>query len=278
MGILLNGRTKSLSIPEDKITKAYNLVAKFSQKCKATVRDVQQLAGTLNFLNRAIVPGRVFMCRMYAKFANLGKKVKKYHHVRIDAEFRNDCKVWMTFLQHPTAFARPMIDFEQNTFTAIELDFYTDASLNEFFGFGCVFGIRWTFGKWEKDFIKINIPSICYLELYALCVGVLTWSHLIQNKRVVIFCDNQATVNIVINLGSKCKNCMQLLRILTLDNLINNRRVFAKYVNTKLNSRADLLSRMKFETFFKIAGKQVNPEPSPLPERIWPLSKIWIRN
>ena len=80
---------------------------------------------------------------------------------------------------------------------ATTLDFYTDAAKTPSLGFGCVFGGQWTFGKWNSQFIIEQDPSIEFLELYALCIGIFAWERKLQNMRIVIFCDNEAVVNIV---------------------------------------------------------------------------------
>ena len=69
LGILLNGRYHFLAVPESKKMKALNSLKLLSQKKKGVVRDLQSLAGLLNFLNRVIVPGRAFTRRMYVKFS-----------------------------------------------------------------------------------------------------------------------------------------------------------------------------------------------------------------
>ena len=74
LGILMSGRTLILSIPLEKRLRAQDLIDKFLDKCKATVREIQQLCGYLNFLNRAIFPGRAFTQRMYSKFAHVINK------------------------------------------------------------------------------------------------------------------------------------------------------------------------------------------------------------
>ena len=51
----------------DKIVKATNLLKWAINKRKVTIKFVQQLTGTLNFLNRVIVLGRAFMRGMYAQ-------------------------------------------------------------------------------------------------------------------------------------------------------------------------------------------------------------------
>ena len=52
-----------------RLSRAVNTLRYLLGKKKATVKDLESLAGLLNFLNRAIFPGRAFTHRMYAKFA-----------------------------------------------------------------------------------------------------------------------------------------------------------------------------------------------------------------
>ena len=62
-----------LSVPDDKRIKAINLVNQALSKRKLTVKEVQKLTGTLNFLNRAIVLGRAFTRGMYQKLKTTDK-------------------------------------------------------------------------------------------------------------------------------------------------------------------------------------------------------------
>ena len=84
LGILLDGERLLLSIPLDKRDKALKLLRDITGKKKITVKQLQVLTGYLNFLTKAIPPGRTFTRRMYAKYANLHPKLKQHHHVAID--------------------------------------------------------------------------------------------------------------------------------------------------------------------------------------------------
>ena len=66
LGILLDGKTLTLSIPLDKRIKAINMLQMMCAKRKATVKELQVLSRYLNFLCKAIFPGRTFTRRMYA--------------------------------------------------------------------------------------------------------------------------------------------------------------------------------------------------------------------
>ena len=135
LDILLDGRHLVLCIPLEKREKAMKLLHDLEGKKKVTVKQLQILTGYLNFLTKAIQPGRTFTRRIYAKYAKLkqgpmGKPLKPYHHVRIDNELRFDCEIWKFFLQNyrNKAVCSPMVDFQDSSVTSKELMFYSDAS------------------------------------------------------------------------------------------------------------------------------------------------------
>ena len=287
LGILLDGESQILSIPEEKRARAVELLKIFGEKRKATVKDLQRLAGYLNFLNQAIVPGRTFTRRMYAKFNSKCEDLKSYHHVKLDAEFKADCQTWLEFLtcddqnNLSKTVCRPWLDISINK-QAPELDFYTDSSASlSSGGMGGVFGEEWFKAQWNREFIKTCKPSIAYLELFALVTAVLIWKRKLANTRFTMFCDNQAVVEMVNNLTSSCKNCMILLRILVKLSLKENFRIFVKYVPTLENGRADALLRDDLDRFVRIChtlGIKPNPMSAKLPSEIWPPQQIWLRS
>ena len=177
LGILLDGEFFILAVPEEKRTKTINAIQEILTKKSATVKELQRLTGMLNFLNRTIVPGRAFTRRMYAKFTGVtNANLKQHHHVRLDSEFKGDCQVWLNFLTSATkGLNRPFVDIS-DTLTVGTLDFYTDATKGESLGMGGIFKNQWYFAKWEHDYIKQFNPSIEYLELLGVCMGVFIWA------------------------------------------------------------------------------------------------------
>ena len=77
------------------------------------------------------------------------------------------------------------------------------------------------------------------------------------------------------NSSSSCRHCMVLIRIIVLESMIQNVRVFAKYVKSKDNGKADALSRLNFDKFFEL-GPDMNELPESIPDQIWPLDKMWL--
>ena len=82
LGILLDGARMILGIPEDKCHKVVNMLNKFMEKKKTMVKDLQALCSYLNFLTKAIHPGRTFLRRMYSKYGSIcgNGKFGRMHH------------------------------------------------------------------------------------------------------------------------------------------------------------------------------------------------------
>ena len=280
LGILILGDKFMLSIPDEKRVKALNMAKLFISKKRATVHELQRYTGYLNFLCKAIFPGRVFTRRMYAKFSFLNHKsysgpLKSYHHVNLDCEFKNDCRTWVLFLDELSVntVCRPFVDLTK-VVSAEKLNFYTDSSAAESLGFGGIFNQSWFYGKWEPGYIRKYRPSIEYLELYAVVMGIFIWTEKLQNSRIVVFCDNQTVVRNLNTTTSGCKNVMYLLRLLVLNGLRHNIRVFGEWVEGAENTLSDHLSRQRIRKF-----KQLSPRADKFPQELstalWPASKLW---
>ena len=82
LGMLINTVTQTISVPIEKRDKALQQLTKVLDSRKVIVLQLLQLTGLLNFISRAIVPGRAFTRRMYAKFSN--SKLKQHHHIWVD--------------------------------------------------------------------------------------------------------------------------------------------------------------------------------------------------
>ena len=278
LGLLLNTETQTVSIPYDKVQKALNLMDFYLDRKnkKTTVQKAQELCGLLNFLCKCVVPGRAFVTRLYSMTGtgSKDKKLKPHHHVRITEEHRLDIQVWNIFLNQPDVYCRPFLDY--TTVSAEEIDMYSDASANPKLGFGALCQSEYLYGKWDENFIRTHKPSIQFLELYAFTAGVLKWIWKFKNKRVCLFIDNESAMHMINNSSSKCKNCMMLIRLITIESLIHNVRISAKYVASEDNGLADSLSRMDFDRFRRLGPHMAN-NCEQIPEELLPMSNLWIK-
>ena len=279
LGLLIDAKRQLLCIPFEKLEKARNMILYVlsKKKSKITLLQLQQLCGTLNFLCKAIVPGRAFTRRLYLRGSHL---TKKHHHLPVNHEMKEDLRTWLSFLNDNQSVARPFFHFNEEN--SEELFFYTDASRNSSLGCGGICDSAWFIAEWREsdegpDLIEKYNLSIAYLELYALTVGALSWLHKFKNRKVTVFCDNQSVVHMVNNTSSSCGQCMILIRLLVIECLRQNTKLKVKYVTSKNNKFADLLSRLKYAEFrrqAKLDGVILDSKPTPIPQILSPLSEI----
>ena len=275
LGLMIDTHRQCVMVPLEKIEKALQLIKKIlaSKKNKTTLRELQELCGFLNFIGKAIVPGRVFTRRLYTHTSGV---LKPHHHVSLKQDLKADLKMWICFLQHPAAYCRPFYHLDKDL-SSVELDLFTDAAKTK--GCGGYYKDQWFIAEWDHEFIREHNPSINYLELYAVTVAVINWSALFGDRKIILFCDNLSVVHMINNSSSNCKNCMTLLRIITLQGLINNVKISAAHVSGISNDLADKLSRLEYRQFRATARKMKKTfkgTPVPMPAEIWPIQNIWI--
>ena len=95
----------------------------------------------------------------------------------------------------------------------------------------------------------------------------------------MLYCDNEGVVQMINSSSSKCKNCMVLIRAITLQCLIYNVRLYARHLRTDLNSHADALSRGNFNKFVKLS-RELKIEPNQfgedIPLLLQDIEEIWL--
>ena len=83
-------------------------------------------------------------------------------------------------------------------------------------------------------------------------------------------------MDMVNDLVSNCPYCMKLIRLIALDGIKYNRKVFVLHVRSKKKVLADALSRQDFFWFWDNAPSNMDGEPTKIPTQIWPVEKIWF--
>lgn len=269
LGLLINTITQTISIPHDKIERGQRELDILIRSKKITVKQLQKLTGLLNFFCRAVVPGRAFTRRLYAKM----KGLQKHHHLRVDKELKSDSRMWLQFLEMDQAVCRPFLDFDR-IIHADEIEFFTDGALDDWrVGVGGCFGNHW-FSKtirtdlYAQTNLKLNIQIV---ELASILLGLSLWIEKLENKRVVIFCDNESVVFMINKSTSSCRVCMIMLRMITLWSMRFNCRVFCTHLSSEKNWRADKVGEYQFRMRYT-----VDFDKTSLSGELWPIPRKWL--
>lgn len=275
LGLLIDSVRQTVSIPLEKIERGKRELDIIRRSKKVTVHQLQKLTGLLNFLCKAIVPGRAFTRRFYARMSGL----QKFHHIRVNREMKKDCVMWEEFLEMGEAVCRPFLDFE-TVLHADQIQYYTDGALDQFrLGVGGCYQGKYFTGillsrHYSDIWHKLNIQIV---ELYAILLSLSLWIDRLRNRRVVIFCDNESVVHMLNKSTSGCKVCMIMIRKITLWSMECNARIFGTHLKSEENTAADLLSRGRVSEFLcRYQGDDLEQEPEPLPGDIWPIPLSWF--
>ena len=251
-GIHLDSVDMSASLPKDKITKFTHHIDLLMDQKTAQLKQIQALAGMLNFACGIIAPARAFSRRLIDLTIGLSKP---YHHKKISYHVKQDLLVWRKFL---TSHNRKTFFLDFRFISQETLQFYTDASST--IGYGGFFGHRWFSGRWSPQDKNYNIAL---LELFPICVAIKLWGPALANKCIQINSDNIAVVHILNSSTSKDPLLMSLLRILILDCMTFNLFIQSQHIPGQFNTVADMISRGK-----EAQALQLYPHLSKEPEVI----------
>lgn len=169
--------------------------------------------------------------------------------LRLSPSALDDVRWWLHLLRYSPGVVRlrPEPWVSENTHKV-----YTDASGT---GWGCCFEGRWMRGEWSPAvraaFAEKRI-SISDLELLCLNFAVETWGASLAGRRLLLRCDNTASVANVTKRSSRRPLRAALLRRLFLFGAMYGIQIRSTYINTHRNEHADALSRGDLTRFFSL--------------------------
>ena len=244
LGLQLDSVRQLVQVPQVKVGALLCLLQKAKSVQCMSLSDIQSLIGSLNFVCRAITPGRAFLRRLIDLTVGVTDRHEK---IRIGTGAKRDIDMWIAFL---TDFNGRAMFLDASWVTNSTFELYTDAART--IGFGCYFQGHWTQGHWPIEG-EIQCRSIAWLELFPLVVALELWGNLMQNKRVVFWSDNQAVVAIINKQTAKGYHIMALVRRFVLLAMKYNVLFKACYIPGRLNGISDSLSRFQMHRFWKLA-------------------------
>ena len=241
LGITLDTVLLQARLSEKKIKDLITKLREFLGRRKVTKKELLSLIGSLSFACKVIVPGRSFLSRMIS----LSCTVRENHFkIYLSKQVKEDMNLWVSFLNNWNG--RSFFLSKQVTSSA-DLDFATDASGS--IGYGSFFDGAWFAAKWATH---QRLWSMATKELFPIMVSTMLWGSRWRNLRILVLCDNEATVKLLNKGYTSCEPAATMLRKIVFQCMTHNFKLTAQHIPGVDNSVADALSRFKFEYFFKL--------------------------
>jgi len=204
LGVLFDTVKMTMEITADRLQEILLLVDEWLVKEVASLKEVQQLLGKLNFVGACVKASRVYINRLLNWLREIYVVNSEINSHIIPSHVKQDLNWWKTFL--PLYNGISVISTE--TWSTPDDIFSSDACLS------CCGG--YLQGHYFHAIFPTAIHNqnlhISALEMLSIVVCVHLWYMKFKNRRIVVQCDNMA-VCLVLNSGkSKCQFMQKCLR------------------------------------------------------------------
>lgn len=190
LGILFDTENMTLQIDQERLQEILGLLEEWLGATHMTRREIEKVAGKLGFVSACVRPGRLFVSRILQALRGM-PRVGKFP---ISEEFRKDLLWWYHFL--PGYNGVSMMPVEDWSYPDEVVA--SDACLEGCGAWHC--GTQEFFHLEFPEFIKQEHLCINSLEILTVVVAAKLWGRNWRGKRIVVHCDNSASVS-VINTG-----------------------------------------------------------------------------
>ncbi len=244
LGINICTVTLTLSLPTDKVVKFMDLLKDFSVRKRASLRQMQSLAGRLNWASQVVRGGRTYLRRVL----DLMKPLREPHHkVLLGAGFQADIQWWINYLQ---VFNAKPIGVDQVPIKHVHLDASSVAG-------GYYHDDDWGLTVWNCDAPAVQNLHINDKEIMAGVLAARRWAHLWTGSVVVFHTDNM-TARAAFDKGTtRSEAAMIMLRELFWLSAIFDFRMVGVFVPGVLNFIPDAITRLHQPGYPLLLGSEL---------------------
>ena len=187
LGVLCNSENFTLQITLERMEEIRNLMDLWLNKQWALLKEVQSLAGKINFVCYTVHCGRVFLVHILQFLHSFeGKPGRR----KVDAETRKDVRWWKKFLHQFNGISM----FPHNRWSPPDFNISTDSCLS---GLGGWSHGSYFHGRFPEHIANNTDLTINELECLAVVVAVKLWANRFVNANLLMFCDNSSTVEVI---------------------------------------------------------------------------------
>lgn len=233
LGIWFDVIQQIIAVAPDRVHEIMHILDKWRFKSHATKKDMQKLIGKLQFIAKCVRPGRVFIARMLRWM----HKMSDHEYRRIDNQTRADIKWWYYMIPRHSSVS---VIWHLQVETA-DKEIASDANLegcgahSETHFFHCLF---------PQKIMNIT-NNIAQRELLTIAASLKVFGSQIRGKKVTFLCDNQASVACVNSGRAKDDFMQKVLREIAFLSAMGDFLIRTRYIDTRSNRPADILSRWK---------------------------------
>ena len=254
LGILVDTKEFTLSIPPEKLHQILALCDAWHQKTHCTKRELQSLLGSLLYVSKCVRVSRFFLNRLL----DVLRSMEDRRQVELTNDALRDINWFLQFLPKFNG----VTFFDQRPIT-IEIEL--NASLQ---GLGA---------RWGSQIYALAIPlgymnfQIVHLEMLNILAALQVWQSQWSNRKVEIACDNLAAVQVLTSGRTRDLTLAAIARNIQFQAALMNISLKFTHIPGKTNVLADLLSR------WQTAPRAEQTLAQLLPSHMWvPISKDYL--
>lgn len=255
LGVDIDTRNCELSLGAKKLSELHDKLLAFKNRARASKKQLQSLAGSLNWACQVLRGGRFFLRRI---LDNIRHAVKPRHKIRLTKDFKADLSWWLCFLYdfNGRVYYRDLSDVH------VHVDACKKAC-------GMFWAGRWHYSVFKYDWPLIDAMHINYKEVCAVIESVRQWASEWAGRTVVIHTDSSVAKAIVNKGRSKHPYINALLRSMCWLSLKHGFEIRAIHIPGLLHSIPDSISRLtekgQLEKLCTLLSRwHHNRSPSPL--------------
>lgn len=237
LGIELDSLAMEARLPPDKLEFLLGLLRSWSSKRSASLREVQELAGFLQFASQVVPYSRPFIRRIIdfsMKFSS------PFQRLRVPSGVHSDVHWWLTYCVpwNGVRFLRP---------SKPSVSIFTDASGTK--GLGGVYGDHWFSTRCPR---RYRTRDIQFKEAYAVLQAILRWGDEWAGSHVTFHVDNEAVYNWLNSGSGRSPNSMGVIRMIFMLAAHLNFSFSSVWISTSENALADAASRFQYSRLFQL--------------------------
>lgn len=232
LGIEINTNEMTVALPSQKVNALQELLFGFRTKKRASCKQLQSLAGKLNWACQVIKCGRSYVRSIFDAIKPL---CMPYHKARLSDTLKEDIQWWIMALKTSpgkAVFYNPEVHVVQ-----------FDASNG---GSGFVYNNDWGYVDWRCDAPQLQGVHINCKETISAVFAARRWASLWRDSKVVFCTDNKTAKSCIVKGTAKNPQLLPWVRELHMYSVLYNFEIDACWIPGVNNVLPDAISRLRY--------------------------------